>query len=146
MTPCKVGTDPGCNQPYATEGIPIGGTAAILFAGEFRIHADSILEHLMIVPFVDASSVGNVPQRPFDTGLEVALGLGLRYITPFGPIRVDFGYLLNPKDIMTTNTNSKGDVVTDTVRTPVSTHCPNDNAGCIHESRWAFHITIGEAF
>jgi hypothetical protein len=27
-----------------------------------------------------------------------------------------------------------------------SPYCPSNTAGCIHESRWAFHVTLGEAF
>jgi translocation and assembly module TamA len=149
VNPCIVGTVPGCDKPYVTGSVPIGGTAAVLLSGELRIHADWLLNHLGIVPFVDASNVGNVPGRPFQGGLEVALGLGLRYLTAFGPIRLDVGYLLNPKDVVT-DTIIGFDAAKQPIRSGepsrVSVHCPSNTPGCIHESRWAFHITLGEAF
>jgi translocation and assembly module TamA len=147
--PCKVGTDPGCDKAYATGSVPIGGTSAVLFSAELRIHADFILNHLGIVPFVDASNVGNVPRRPFEGGLEVALGLGLRYLTAFGPIRLDVGWLVNPKDIYTEafqGQDALGRTVTLAEPSLVSVNCPGNTPGCIHEQRWAFHITLGEAF
>jgi translocation and assembly module TamA len=149
-TPCDPrpkGT-PGCTQPYATEAIPIGGTAAALVSAEIRIHADFIFNHLSVVPFVDASNIGNDPKRPLAGGLEVAPGLGLRYLTPFGPIRLDVGYLARAKDVFATGgaaTDPTGAQVTmpDTL---VSAYCRGTVAGCIHVPRLAFHVTLGEAF
>jgi len=149
-TPCDprlMGT-PGCTQPYATEAIPIGGKAAALVSAEIRIHADFILNHLSVVPFVDASSIGDDPKRPLAGGLEVAPGLGLRYLTPFGPIRLDVAYLARAKDVFATGgaaTDPTGAQVTmpDTL---VSAYCRGTVAGCIHVPRLAFHVTLGEAF
>jgi translocation and assembly module TamA len=136
---CDVTVTPGC-QPYATIAVPVGGTSAVLVSGELRIRADWPIAHLGIVPFIDASRVGDDPRNPAAGGLEVAPGLGLRYLTPFGPIRLDVAWLLNPKDV-TTFAAPDGSVLA----TRVSTHCGND-PHCISESRWAFHLTLGEAF
>ncbi len=143
-SPCTVG-GPGCTQPYATEFVPIGGKAAVLISAELRIRADWLFNHLMIVPFVDASAVGNDPKRPFVDGLEVAAGLGLRYITPFGPIRLDVAYLLNPKDV---TTEALLDLNKNVIVAPtrVSVHCRDNTPNCIGFSRIAFHVTLGEAF
>jgi hypothetical protein len=39
-----------------------------------------------------------------------------------------------------------GNPVTVVAPTRVSVHCPSNTPDCIHESRWAFHVTLGEAF
>ena len=136
----------GCTQPFATEATPKGGTSAMLFSGEFRIRANWPVNNVSIVPFMDASTIGTSPERPLRDGLEVAVGLGLRYLTPFGPIRADVGYLLNPRRIETEEVQDANHVTT-IAKTPVSFHCPsNQQFGCISESRWALHVTLGEAF
>ena len=55
-----------------------------------------IWKNLSGVLFADA---GNVWTDPWDfnvNDLRYDIGPGLRYNTPIGPIRVDFGYQLNP--------------------------------------------------
>ena len=42
---CDVLTVPGC-VPFATQSVPVGGNAAVLFSAELRIHADYLLNHL----------------------------------------------------------------------------------------------------
>ncbi|MGE5049879.1 MAG: outer membrane protein assembly factor [Deltaproteobacteria bacterium] len=146
---CDPAKSTGCTQPFATQSVPIGGNAAVLFSAELRIHADYLLNHLGIVTFVDASRVGDDPRQPFSDGLEVAPGVGLRYITPFGPIRFDVAWIANPKDVPTQPLKGKdanGNDVTVTVPTRVSSFCSGKTADCIHESRFAFHLTLGEAF
>ena len=86
---------------------------------------------------------------PIGVGLEVAVGLGLRYITSFGPIRLDVGWLVNPRDVITDpvfGTDQNNNRVLVVAPTRVSVHCPDNTPGCIKETRWAFHITLGEAF
>lgn len=143
-TPCQA-TAQGCTQPFATETVPIGGKASALISAELRIRADWLLNHLMIVPFVDASAVGNDPKRPLADGLEVAPGLGLRYITPFGPIRLDVAYLLRSRDVTTEALKDASNNVV-VAPTRVSVHCPDNTPGCLGLSRIAFHVTLGEAF
>jgi translocation and assembly module TamA len=136
-----------CNEntpcTYAQIGVPIGGRYAVLFSAELRIHADFLLNHLGIVPFVDASRVQNT-RNVLDGGLEFAPGLGLRYLTAFGPIRFDFAWLANPKDVFTPEVDKNGAVVLQ--KTRVSAFCRSGDPTCIHESRWAIHVTLGEAF
>ena len=85
------------------------------------------------------------PKAPLSGGLEIAPGLGLRYLTAFGPIRFDIAWVVNPKEIMT---RAVGDDPAHpaVAPTPVSAYCNDRGKTCIHEVRWAFHVTLGEAF
>jgi translocation and assembly module TamA len=150
VAPCTAITPlpPGCTAPFATDSVPIGGNAAVLLSAELRVHADYLLNHLGIVAFVDASRLDS--RQPLQGGLEVAPGLGVRYITPFGPLRFDVAWLANPKDVITQpligNDPATGKDVPVTVPTRVSVFCSGKTADCIHEARFAFHLTLGEAF
>ncbi|TMA25311.1 MAG: hypothetical protein E6J78_18025 [Deltaproteobacteria bacterium] len=144
---CDATKDPSCPPSYARGSLPVGAKAALLFTAELRIHADWLLNHLGIVPFVDASQVGDDWRNPMGStsyrssfGLEFSPGIGLRYITPFGPLRFDIAWVLNPKDITTISSSDQ------ILPTRVSVHCGGADTTCIHESRYAFHLTLGEAF
>ncbi|HEX4382070.1 MAG TPA: POTRA domain-containing protein, partial [Myxococcales bacterium] len=148
---CTAGPFP-CEQPFATQTVSVGGKTALLFSFEVRLKADYILNHLGIVPFVDASRVSNdVWSKPLQHGpLEVSPGLGLRYITAFGAIRLDVAYIANPQTTITQEVDGVNKVTGQTVPiilpTRVSANCPDGDRGCISMSRYAFHVTLGEAF
>jgi translocation and assembly module TamA len=71
---------------------PIGGRSLAEFAIEARIRVGNF----GIVPFVDAGNISTSPLPQFDE-LRVGAGIGVRYHTSFGPIRVDVGTPLNPR-------------------------------------------------
>jgi len=78
--------------PLSEGGTPIGGQSFANFAAEVRV---PIWRSLSAVLFADA---GNVWTSPWDINLNdlrYDVGPGLRYNTPVGPLRVDFGYQLN---------------------------------------------------
>jgi surface antigen Omp85-like protein len=106
------------------------------------------LNHLGIVPFVDASRVSNDSwKNPLQHGpLEVAPGIGLRYITAFGPIRADVGYIVNPQ----TNFTQPGGADLNGKQVPlptrISAFCSAGDRSCINQQRYAIHVTLGEAF
>jgi translocation and assembly module TamA len=50
---------------------------------------------LGLVPFVDAGTVGSGPTPSFDE-IKIGAGVGVRYNTSFGPLRLDVGVPLNP--------------------------------------------------
>ncbi len=75
------------------EGQPIGGLSVVETSGEVRVPFGA---KLSAVAFVDAGSVGRTPWHLDPGGFRVAVGPGLRYDTPIGPARFDFGYQLNP--------------------------------------------------
>src|SRR5205823_3960063 len=86
----KVGSTASTGTPqYFTGYIPIGGNGSALFSLETRLYTDFILKHTAFVVFTDASRITPKPSLPWQGVLEVAPGIGLRYLTPFGPIRVD---------------------------------------------------------
>ncbi|MFP5517225.1 MAG: BamA/TamA family outer membrane protein, partial [Alphaproteobacteria bacterium] len=60
---------------------------------ELRI---KVTESIGVVPFVDAGTVYDSAYPDFSEPLRVGAGLGLRYYTDFGPLRVDVGVPLNP--------------------------------------------------
>jgi translocation and assembly module TamA len=72
--------------PLFADDIPEGGDAIDAATIEFRQH---VFKSFGIVPFVDAGQV-SAGSKPFQGTLSVGAGLGLRYYTSIGPIRVDF--------------------------------------------------------
>jgi translocation and assembly module TamA len=72
--------------PLFPDDNPEGGTAIDAGTIEFRQH---VWGNFGVVPFVDAGQV-SVQSRPFAGALSIGAGLGLRYYTGIGPIRLDF--------------------------------------------------------
>lgn len=76
-------------------GVPIGGKALVLFNFELNFPVVTALPDLSGVVFYD---LGNVfyNRSDFDLrDLEHAVGLGVRYRTPFGPVRLELGWNLS---------------------------------------------------
>ena len=71
---------------------PIGGRSVTEFALEARIRRGN----WGIVPFLDGGNISTSSFPKFDN-LRFGAGLGVRYHTRFGPIRVDVGTPLNPR-------------------------------------------------
>jgi translocation and assembly module TamA len=72
--------------PDFSSGTPIGGTAVDVGSVEFRQRFGASYG---AVAFVDAGQVGSAGV-PFEGNVEVGAGVGARYYTSFGPIRIDF--------------------------------------------------------
>ncbi|MEP3050237.1 MAG: BamA/TamA family outer membrane protein [Erythrobacter sp.] len=81
----------------ATTEEPIGGRSLAEFSLEARIETGLFDDALEIVPFVDAGSVSTATTPDFGL-IRVGAGLGVRYKTDFGPIRLDVGVPLNPTE------------------------------------------------
>ena len=80
-------------SPLNESGLPIGGNSMLAFSEELRA---TLRGNLGGVLFLDAGSVW-ADSFGFKLGdLRYAVGPGLRYQTPIGPIRFDVGYQLNP--------------------------------------------------
>jgi translocation and assembly module TamA len=90
----------GSVRGYAYQGIgpkdafgqPIGGLSLVEASIEMRI---GITDTIGIVPFVDAGTVSE-QEYPDFSDIKVGAGLGVRYLTPFGPLRLDAAVPLNP--------------------------------------------------
>ena len=50
-----------------------------------------------IVPFIDGGNVYDSPTLDFSEELRWGAGIGARYYTPFGPLRVDVAVPLNKR-------------------------------------------------
>jgi outer membrane protein insertion porin family len=97
------------------DGFPQGGGGLVIFNVELRA---PITRGIGVVGFIDS---GNVFARTSDislTDLRGAVGFGIRYKSPIGPIRVDLGFKLHPQLV----------------------------AGTKRESLTALHISLGQAF
>jgi outer membrane protein insertion porin family len=100
------------------DGLPVGGNSMFAFSSEARA---MIRGSFGAVVFYDT---GNVWSNSWDINLgdlRHAVGAGLRYTTPVGPLRFDVGYQLNPIPGLLVN----GDPQT---------------------RRWRVHFSIGQAF
>lgn len=81
--------------PRDTAGAPSGGRSVVESALEARIKTGFFGGALWAVPFIDAGSIGSDPAPDFDD-IRFGAGLGIRYDSGFGPLRVDVGVPLNP--------------------------------------------------
>jgi outer membrane protein assembly complex protein YaeT len=99
-------------------GQPIGGNSMFAFSEEVRA---TLRGKLGGVIFLDGGNVW-ADSGGFQFGdLRYAVGPGLRYQTPIGPIRFDLGYQLNPTPDLIVNGNPQS-------------------------RRWRLHFSIGQAF
>jgi outer membrane protein assembly complex protein YaeT len=101
-----------------SDGLPIGGNSMLAFSEELRA---MLRGNLGGVLFLDGGNVWADSWGIHLNDLRYAIGPGLRYQTPVGPIRFDFGYQLNP---------IPGLIVNGTPQT----------------RRWRIHFSIGQAF
>lgn len=81
--------------PLDDDEDPFGGTALAEVGGELRVR---VSEEIGLVPFVDGGTVYDDPWPTGDETFRWAAGLGLRYFTGFGPVRLDVAFPLNPRD------------------------------------------------
>ena len=90
---CSTGqTAPNCPQI----NVPSGGNELFVINAEARIPLP-IKKGLSIVPFYDGGNIfPRIGFHDFTSLYSNNVGVGLRYSTPVGPIRVDLGHNLNP--------------------------------------------------
>jgi translocation and assembly module TamA len=77
---------------YGEDDDPVGGKSLAEFSLESRIR----FGNFGVVPFVDAGNI-STSFLPRFRDLRIGAGMGLRYYSNFGPIRVDVGTPLNPQ-------------------------------------------------
>ena len=81
--------------PLAPNNVPIGGRSSLVLNLEARV---KITETIGIVPFVDAGSYYESPVPQLGRTLLYGVGLGLRYYTGFGPLRLDLATPLHKRN------------------------------------------------
>lgn len=81
--------------PRNDAGDPTGGRSLVEFSAEARIGTPFFDGALSVVPFVDAGSVGE-DELPDFRRIQFGAGVGVRYDTGFGPLRLDVAVPLNP--------------------------------------------------
>ncbi len=79
--------------PRDPNNAPIGGRSLAEFSIEARVKA---FGNFGIVPFFDAGNI-YTSALPGLSGLQYGAGIGLRYYSNFGPIRIDVGTPINPQ-------------------------------------------------
>ena len=83
--------------PHDLDGDPIGGRSLAEFALEARVRLKAFGGNFGIVPFLDGGNLTN-EQWPGLKGWQFGAGIGVRYYSSFGPIRIDVGTPLNPRE------------------------------------------------
>ena len=108
----------GVEEILNDAGLSTGGNGLIVFNVELRAFVGKLFgKDVSAVAFVDG---GNVFRRVSDidvSRLRATLGFGVRYDSPLGPLRLDFGFKTDQMQFA--------------------------NA---RERRWEFHLSIGEVF
>ena len=105
-------------SPLSGFGFPIGGLSMLEGSSEIRM---PLWGKVGAVAFLDYGNVWADAWHLDPTDMRYAVGPGLRYVTPIGPLRVDLGYQLNPIDGLLVN-------------------------GEPEKRRWRVHFSIGQAF
>ncbi len=74
---------------------PVGGRSLLELATELRVQ---ITDTIGTAIFVDTGAAYGTPIPDFEESLRIGGGGGLRYFSPIGPIRLDVGIPVNPRD------------------------------------------------
>ena len=88
---------PGAEPTIDQDGFPLGGNAMVVLNSEIRL---PVWRDLGAVAFLDAGNVfdrvGNLDLRR----IRSAAGFGIRYRSPVGPVRVDLGFKLDRRRLV----------------------------------------------
>ncbi|HXG80515.1 MAG TPA: BamA/TamA family outer membrane protein [Sphingomicrobium sp.] len=82
--------------PRDVDNDPIGGRSLAEFSVEARIRVDAFGGNFGVVPFIDGGTLSTdaIPSGKWQFGV----GIGARYYSSFGPIRIDVGTPLNRQE------------------------------------------------
>ena len=87
----------GDARTITSSGFPTGGNGFVVLNAEIRA---SVTAALQGVVFVDAGNVYPLASQLSLSRLRPAAGFGVRYRSPVGPIRVDWGFNLNRRELV----------------------------------------------
>ena len=142
---------------------PTGGTTVLEGSVETRFGLSRTLQGAV---FTDIGQVWDVGDARTFTSLRVTPGLGIRYLSPIGPLRVDFAYRTTGGEALSVVTNGvrpfeagvddpddrltvAGERVPWIETRSLSALTPRvlyDDDGPLSLRRWQIHISIGQAF
>jgi outer membrane protein insertion porin family len=105
-------------SPLTVDGLPIGGVSLFELSSEVRV---PVRGNIGLVLFVDAGNVWDDAEGIRIDDLRVDVGPGVRYASPFGIVRADFGVQLTPIDGLLVG-------------------------GARERRQWRVHFSIGHAF
>jgi outer membrane protein assembly factor BamA len=108
----------GVPEILTPDGLSLGGNGVVVLNAEARLNLHKLLSRELGVTFF--GDAGNVFAKAADIDLRQlrkAVGFGLRYNSPIGPVRLDFGFKTDRQIV-----------------------------GGRRESGWEYHLNIGEAF
>jgi outer membrane protein insertion porin family len=106
--------------------LPVGGSSKITFNTELRQDLHFLIRGFGMVVFLDGGQIWSDYDDTRIQDLKFGAGGGLRYRSPIGPIRLDFGYKLNPDD------------------EDLQIYDGVEYGGRL--ARWGIHFSIGQAF
>ncbi len=81
--------------PLDQDDDPLGGRSIVEVGAELRFR---LTEAIGIVPFIEGGNVFDEVVPDFSREFQWAAGLGLRYFTAIGPLRLDVAFPLNRRD------------------------------------------------
>ncbi len=81
--------------PLGPDNTPLGGRSLFEVSAEIRA---KVTDTIGGVIFIDGGNAYDDELPNLSTDLQWAIGFGGRYFTTFGPVRLDFGFPLNPRD------------------------------------------------
>lgn len=81
-------------SPLNKDNKPTGGKSMLIYTAEYRYH---FTKNFGAVLFYDFGNVYSSTLPELDKKILQSVGLGVRYYTPVGPIRLDAGFPLNPR-------------------------------------------------
>lgn len=81
--------------PLDDENDPLGGRSLLELSAELRMR---VTETIGVVPFIDGGTAFDSALPDFEETLRWAAGLGLRYFTGIGPIRLDVAVPINKRE------------------------------------------------
>ena len=81
--------------PLGPADTPLGGRSLFEVSAELRARVTDTIGGVI---FIDGGNVYDGELPDLSTDLQWAIGFGGRYFTTFGPVRLDFGFPINPRD------------------------------------------------